>query len=123
MKDDSTDSDNVVSLDRFRQKKETVQVDDCEPLLNPMEISPEDVDSLLSNLDELLASIKDPDEPDYHHYTSLHTVLQLLIDNMDYAQDSPVAYYDDDVKMHLFYVKDHLYKVVDLIKNKLPRED
>lgn len=119
--DDKTgDSDNVVSLDRFRQQKETPE--DCESLLPQIDVSEEQLDSLLNNLDELLASIKDPDEPEYHHYTSLHAVLRILLDNLDYAQDSPVAEYDDDVKMHLFYARDHLYKVGDLIKHKLPRE-
>jgi len=116
------DSDNVVSLDKFRSEKN--RPEDCdEQFFPPLDLDAEQVDSILQNLDELLASIKDPLEPDYHHYTSLSTVLQMLLDNMDYAQDSPVAEYDDDVKMHLFYAKDHLYKVGDLIKNKLPKED
>ena len=119
--DHENDSDNVVSLDRFRQEKN--RPEDCDPLLPPIDVTPEQVDSLLANLDELLASIKDPDEPDYHHYTSLHVVLRLLLDNLDYAQDSPVCFYDDDVKQHLFLARDHLYKVGDLIANKLPRED
>ena len=121
---DYDDSDNVVSLDKFRIEKN--RPEDCDPseaVFPAIDISPEQVDSLLSNLDELLASIKDPDEPDYHHYTTLSAVLRLLLDNLDYAQDSPVAEYDDDVKMHLYYARDHLYKVGDLISSKLPRED
>ena len=95
MSDDKMgDSDNVVSLDRFRQERNTPE--DCETFLPQIDVSEEQLDSLLNNLDELLASIKDPDEPEYHHYTSLHAMLRILLDNLDYAQDSPVAEYDDD---------------------------
>ena len=122
MKEESTDSDNVVSLDAFRQRVVSAEEDYLEQE-SLQELQPDQIDSLLSHLDELLLSIKDPAEPDIHHYYALHTLLRCTIDMMTRCQDSPVAEYDSAVKHELFLAKDALYKVDRLLQPRVPKDD
>ncbi len=121
MEKESTDSDNVVSLDAFRQRVVSAEEDYLEQEAL-QELQPDQIDSLLSHLDELLSSIKDPAEPDIHHYYALHSLLSATIDMKTRLQDSTVAGYDDEVKHELFLAKDALYKVDQLILPRVPKD-
>ena len=117
--DNPTDSDNVVSLDKFRASKQysdeekyTFEVD--EGLLGSL-IS-EDYDLLLEKMQGLLSEIREDDMPTYRDWCSLSAVLAILSDTTDHLFANQAVQYEDTLFKASVHIRDALTAMQDYTK-------
>ena len=112
-----TDSDNVVSLDKFRASKQYSEdeiklwSEDDQGLLGSL-IS-EDYDLLLEKMQGLLSEIREDDVPTYRDWCSLSAVLAILSDTTDHLFANQAVQYEDTLFKASVHIRDALTAMQD----------
>ena len=118
--DDPSDSDNVVSLDKFRASKTYTEdeiklwSEDDQGLLGSL-IS-EDYDLLLEKMTGLLNEIREDDMPTYRDWCSLSAVLTILSDTTDHLFANQAVQYEDTLYKASVHIRDALTAMQDYTK-------
>lgn len=115
-----TDSDNVVSLDKFRASKQYSEdeiklwSEDDQGLLGSL-IS-EDYDMLIEKFSGLLSELRDDDMPTYRDWCSLSAVLAILSDTTDHLFANHAVQYEDTLYKASVHIRDALTAMQDYTK-------
>ena len=120
MDDNHKDSDNVVSLDKFRASKHYTEdeiklwAEGDHGLLGSL--TEDDYDTLFENMKGLLDELRDDDMPTYRDWCSLSAVLTILSDTTDHLFANQAVQHEETLYRASVHIRDALISMQDYTK-------